>query len=304
MIKLHINNEVGLLESVILGSAINFGDTPNIDDCYDPKSKHHVVEGTFPFEADLINEINSFEDVLNKYKVKIYKPKDINSLNQIFTRDVGFVIEDKFFISNIIQDRSLEINGLEEILQNINSDNIINLPNSVSIEGGDVILCDKYLFVGYSKENDFDSYKVARTNEEAISFLQKTFPKKEVLGFELNKSDNDFVKNILHLDCCFQPIGNNHAILYADAFYNTSDVDFLINYFGEENIIFINRNEMSEMYANVFSISPNTIVSDKKFVRLNLELKSKGFVVEEVNYRQVSKMGGLFRCSTLPLLRR
>tara|TARA_B100001029_G_scaffold4860_1_gene3495 strand:+ start:134 stop:1048 length:915 start_codon:yes stop_codon:yes gene_type:complete len=304
MIKLHINNEVGLLESVILGSAINFGGTPNIDDCYDPKSKHHVVEGTFPFEADLINEINSFEDVLNKYKVKIYKPKDINSLNQIFTRDVGFVIEDKFFISNIIQDRSLEINGLEEILQNINSDNIINLPNSVSIEGGDVILCDKYLFVGYSKENDFDSYKVARTNEEAISFLQKTFPKKEVLGFELNKSDNDFVKNILHLDCCFQPIGNNHAILYADAFYNTSDLDFLINYFGEENIIFINRNEMSEMYANVFSISPNTIVSDKKFVRLNLELKSKGFVVEEVNYRQVSKMGGLFRCSTLPLLRR
>ena len=304
MIKLHINNEVGLLESVILGSAINFGGTPNIDDCYDPKSKHHVVEGTFPFEADLINEINSFEDVLNKYKVKMYKPKDINSLNQIFTRDVGFVIEDKFFISNIIQDRSLEINGLEEILQNINSDNIINLPNSVSIEGGDVILCDKYLFVGYSKENDFDSYKVARTNEEAISFLQKTFPKKEVLGFELNKSDNDFVKNILHLDCCFQPIGNNHAILYADAFYNTSDLDFLINYFGEENIIFINRNEMSEMYANVFSISPNTIVSDKKFVRLNLELKSKGFVVEEVNYRQVSKMGGLFRCSTLPLLRR
>ena len=144
MIKLHINNEVGLLESVILGSAINFGGTPNIDDCYDPKSKHHVVEGTFPFEADLINEINSFEDVLNKYKVKIYKPKDINSLNQIFTRDVGFVIEDKFFISNIIQDRNLEINGLEEILQNINSDNIINLPNSVSIEGGDVILCDKY----------------------------------------------------------------------------------------------------------------------------------------------------------------
>ncbi len=108
----------------------------------------------------------------------------------------------------------------------------------------------------------------------------------------------------MHLDCCFQPIGNNHAILYADAFYNTKDVDFLTNYFGEENIIFINRNEMSDMYANVFSISPNTIVSDKKFVRLNLELKSKGFVVEEINYRQVSKMGGLFRCSTLPLLRR
>ena len=304
MIKLNINNEVGFLESVILGSALNFGGIPNIDDCYDPKSKYHIAKGTFPSEEDLMNEINSFEDVLHKYKVKIYKPQDIHFLNQIFTRDVGFVIQDKFFISNIIQDRSLEINGLEEILQNINSDNIINFPDSVSVEGGDVILCDKYLFVGYSKENDFDSYKVARTNEAAVSFLQKIFPDKEVLGFELNKSDKDFTKNILHLDCCFQPIGYNSAILYVDAFYNTSDVDFLINYFGEDNIIFINRNEMSEMYANVFSISPNTIVSDKKFVRLNLELKSKGFIVEEINYMQVSKMGGLFRCSTLPLLRR
>ena len=102
MIKLNINNEVGFLDSVILGSALNFGGVPNIDDCYDPKSKYHIAKGTFPNEEDLMNEINSFEDILHKYKVKIYKPQDINSLNQIFTRDVGFVIQDKFFISNII----------------------------------------------------------------------------------------------------------------------------------------------------------------------------------------------------------
>ena len=61
--------------------------------------------------------------------MEVFFPENIKELNQIFTRDVGFVIEDKFFISNIIQDRTLEINGLEEILQNINSDNKGHITN-------------------------------------------------------------------------------------------------------------------------------------------------------------------------------
>ncbi|MEE2931033.1 MAG: arginine deiminase-related protein [Bacteroidota bacterium] len=304
MIRLNIHNEVDSLESVILGIASNFGGTPKIDYCYDPKSKYHVMEGTFPVEEDLLKEIEYFYAILSKYKVKVYMPKDINLLNQIFTRDIGFVIHDKFFISNTIKDRSLEIDGLEEIFQNIDSNNIINIPDNVSVEGGDIILCNKHLFIGYSKTSDFDRYKVARTNEMALPFLQQIFSGKDIIGFELNKSDDDPRKNILHLDCCFQPIGNSCAILYPEGFCNQSDVDFLVNYFGEQNIIFIDQNEMLEMYANIFSISSNIIVSDKKFIRLNSEFKKRGFIVEEINYRQVSKMGGLFRCSTLPLSRK
>ena len=52
-----------------------------------------------------------------------------------------------------------------------------------------------------------------------------------------------------------------------------------------------------------FSISPEIIVSDKEFVRLNNKLIKCGFLVEEVMYSEIAKMGGLFRCSTLPLLR-
>ena len=57
------------------------------------------------------------------------------------------------------------------------------------------------------------------------------------------------------------------------------------------------------MYSNIFSISSNVVVSDIRFSRLNKWLKQKDILVEEINYSQISKMGGLFRCSTLPLIR-
>ena len=49
--------------------------------------------------------------------------------------------------------------------------------------------------------------------------------------------------------------------------------------------------------------APFSIVSDSTFTRLNSILKSLNIKVEEVYYREISKFGGLFRCSTLPINR-
>ena len=61
---------------------------------------------------------------------------------------------------------------------------------------------------------------------------------------------------------------------------------------------------MSKLYSNFFSIEKNIVISDKRFHRLNKWLSSVGVKVEKVNYSEVSKLGGLFRCSTLPLIRK
>jgi N-dimethylarginine dimethylaminohydrolase len=39
-------------------------------------------------------------DVLKKYEVNVFRPKLIKDYNQIFTRDIGFVI-DNFFLNQI-----------------------------------------------------------------------------------------------------------------------------------------------------------------------------------------------------------
>ena len=89
-----------------------------------------------------------------------------------------------------------------------------------------------------------------------------------------------------------------------NGFKNQSDVDYLVNLFKEENIHFIDKDEMYHMHSNIFSINPEVIVSDKGFTSLNQKLRDWGFTVEEINYQEVAKMEGLMRCSTMPLRRR
>jgi len=288
---------------VVLGTANDFGGTPKLEDCYDPKSKQHVVAGTYPTNEDCIKEMDALVAVFDKYDVKVYRPENIKGLNQIFSRDIAFVIEDKLILPNIIEDRAKEVDAVSHVLSQISEENKTKMPASARAEGGDVMPWHEYVFVGYSEKEDFEKYTVARTNRAGLEFLAKTFPNKQVKGFELNKSDIEPKENALHLDCCFQPIGKNMAILYKGGFKNTEDVEFLVNYFGEQNIIEISQEEMYNMNSNVFSISEEVIISEKGFTRLNAELRKRGFLVEEVPYAEIAKMEGLLRCSTMPLIR-
>ena len=304
MITLNIQNETAQLEAVVLGIANSFGGTPSLEACYDPKSKEHVKAGTFPTEDSIIPEMKAVCNVLEKHGVKVYRPKEIEGLNQIFARDIAFVIDDKMVLPNIIDDRADELKAIQAVIDEIDTHQLMKMPQEARAEGGDVMIWNEYLFVGYSEEEDFEKYQVARTNKEGVAFLQTSFPNRKVKAFELKKSDINARENALHLDCCFQPIGNKQAILFEDGFKNSEDVAFLVDYFGEENIIRITREEMYEMNSNVFSISPKVIISEKGFVRLNSELRNRGFQVEEVPYAEIAKMEGLLRCSTMPLRRK
>jgi N-dimethylarginine dimethylaminohydrolase len=298
-----ILNETSRLRVVVLGIADDFGGTPTVDKTYDPKSKEHVLKGTYPVEEDLLREIEGFKEVLEKYGVEVLRPVNIKGVNQIFTRDIGFVVDNIFVIPNIIEDRHLEGSAVADIVKNFDRANIIKAPNGARLEGGDVMPWNKELFVGYSEQDDFEKYKVSRTNRAGVEFLVNEFPGRQVHAFELNKSDDVAEENALHLDCCFQPIGYHQAIIYQGGFKHQKDFDFLVNYFGREHIIEITRQEMYEMNSNVFSISPQVIVSGVNFTRLNQELRHRGFIVEEVEYDEVAKMEGLLRCSTMPLIR-
>lgn len=298
-----VKDETSFLEAVILGIPYDFGGEPDSVKAYDPKSKAHIDARTFPIESDLIKEMDEFKAVLEKYQVEIYRPENIKKYNQIFSRDIAFVIDDVFVVPNILEDRGDEFNAIKHVVKMINTDSIIKMPDGVYVEGGDVMPWDDCIFVGVSDDHDFEKYTVARTNYPGVAFLQKTFPKRTVVSFELNKSDTDPRTNALHLDCCFQPIGKNQALLYRGGFKNKEDVQFIFDYFGAENIIELNHDEMYHMTSNVFSISTHVIVSEKRFTRLNNELRKRGFTVEEIQYAEIGKMSGLLRCSTLPLRR-
>jgi N-dimethylarginine dimethylaminohydrolase len=303
MLDLNIKNETSRLRAVVLGTAINNGPTPKLEEVYDPKSLEHILANTYPIEADMVVEMEALNAVFKKYEVTVFRPELIENYNQIFARDIGFVIDDIFIKSNILPDRVRELDAIQYIIDQVNPAKVIRPPEEVHIEGGDVMLWDDYVFVGTYKGSDYANYITARTNMHGVNFIKELFPNKKVKEFDLVKSKIEARDNALHLDCCFQPIGTNKGIIYKRGFREEADYMFLVDLFGKENLFHIKRNEMYNMNSNVFSIDTNVVVSEKKFKRLNKWLRSNGFVVEEIPYAEIAKQEGLLRCSTLPLIR-
>lgn len=301
--KLNIQNETSRLRAVVLGTAKSVGPVPSIEEAYDPKSVEHIKAGTYPKEADMVKEMEAVAKVFEKYNVKVYRPKVIEDYNQIFSRDIAFVIEDKFIKANILPDREGEYQAIQHVIEQIDKDKVIILPEECHVEGGDVMPWNDYIFIGTYTGDDYPDYITARTNIEAVKAIQELFPHKIVKAFELRKSNTNAKENALHLDCCFQPIGKDKAILHKNGFLVESEYEWLVNLFGKENVFEITKEEMYNMNSNVFSISEDVVISERNFTRLNTWLRDNGFTVEEVPYAEIAKQEGLLRCSTLPLIR-
>jgi len=300
MLGVNLHNETDKLYMVILGIGIDQGTR---EKSINPKANRHLEEGTFPLEEDMMTEITEFEQILIQNEVIVFRPQNIKEKPQVFTRDIGFVIGNIFFVSKMSQQRDQEeIKGVQYLLDLIEKENIVeiaNIPENVSVEGGDIMLFGDKVFVGKSN----------RTNDEAFLFLKNNFEKrlkKEFIQVKVNANESA-EENVLHLDCAFQPIGKNSAIIYEDGIINLDD--FKTHLIGV-NLISVSKKQAYRMFPNIFSISPTLIVIEKRFFELKhklLNLNRKGLEdikILEVNYSETSKMSGLLRCSTLPLLRK
>ncbi|MHA7101061.1 dimethylarginine dimethylaminohydrolase family protein [Roseivirga pacifica] len=286
-IHLHIANETNQLKAVVLGIGTDQGKPYDIN----PVAKMHKEEGTYPTEDDVIAEIATVETALKAEGVTVFRPKNMPNQKQIFTRDIGFVIDDKFVVANMKEPvRKAEIEGIQHVLDQLDPDSIIEVPESATIEGGDVLVHHDHVFVGISK----------RTNKAGFEFLKATFPDKQVIGLNVVVSD-DPKKNILHLDCAFQPVGDKYAIIYEDGFQEKPQS--IYDLFGEENLIKVNQQQMNRMFPNVFSVSPKKVLVEEGFTTLIDALESRNIRCIKVKYAETSKLSGLLRCSTLPLIR-
>jgi len=301
---LNVKNETSLLKAVVLGYPGDIGKTPALNETYDAKSYDSVLNNVYPTEEGISKEMSAFEKVLLKHDVHISRPWSIENCNQIFTRDNAFVIEDKIINSNIIPERIGEKEAYEDIYDQISYRKIYNLPDKAHVEGGDVVLYNDIVFLGIYTGPDYSKYKTARTNTGALHFLEELFPEKRFIPLEMKKNDTNPYEGVLHLDYAFMPVGKNKAIIYKDAFAHEDDYKLLTDIFGLSNLFNITREEMYNMTANVFSISPSVVVSESNFTRLNKHMEEKwGLEVETVPYHEISKIGGLFRSSTIPLIR-
>lgn len=200
---------------------------------------------------------------------------------QVFTRDIGFTLGHQVFVADMAHD--VRIGEEREFITYLEHEKITytNLVGDI-IEGGDVLIDGNTIYVGISN----------RTNVEAIQHLQTLLPTYDVIEIP-------FTDTYLHLDCVFNIISPNEALIFPGEI-DKDKAKFLASRY---ELIKVSEEEQATLGTNVLSIGEKRILSLPINKDVNEKLKDRGYEIIEVDITEIIKSGGAFRCCTLPLLR-
>lgn len=204
--------------------------------------------------------------------------------NQLNTRDVAFVIGNKFIISPMKEkERQNEHLALENFISGLEPNDIILRPEFGIIEGGDIILGQSKIYVGISQ----------RTNSLGLEWLKKNFSDDyEIVPVYLQN-------NFLHLDVVFNILSSDTALIFTDGI-KPSSLDVIRSSY---KTIETHVDEQINLPTNVFSIDEKTVIADPRNKKTNKRIQAAGKEVIEIDFSEISKIGGSFRCSTCPINR-
>ena len=251
------------------------------------RGQKHPESG--PVLADKVMlELTRFRKLLTKYGVEIVPPKPVEGgVSQIFTRDPLFAVGKAVFLGSLLDDiRAIELEGLDEVRESLPGLIDLSREDNVLIEGGDVMVLEggKVVLVGTN----------LNTNEAGVT----------ALAAHLKKSDAKVHRirhHSLHLDCCLAPLPNGSAFYHRGTISRRS-MPLLREIFKE--LIPLETKEASIWLAsNLLWLNRETVVSGIQTTKTNDRLKAMGYKVEALDFTNVKRMWGSFRCATCPIKR-
>lgn len=200
---------------------------------------------------------------------------------QVFTRDIGFALGETIFIANMATNIRV---GEENVLKQWLEDEELSYYNLAEerIEGGDVIIDQNTIYVGLSH----------RTDQRAAEHLQRLLTPFHIIPIP-------FKEQYLHLDCVFNIVSPDVALIYPNALRKEDIKLFSSRY----ECIEVSEEEQFQLGTNVLSIGNKRVLSLPINEQVNHQLRTRGFDVIEVDITEIIKSGGSFRCCTLPILR-
>ncbi|MER2260806.1 MAG: dimethylarginine dimethylaminohydrolase family protein [Psychrobacillus sp.] len=229
-----------------------------------------------------ISQHQNFEEALRNAGVEVIKLQPSKDHpEQVFTRDIGFTLGNHLFISEMANPIR---QGEEKVLAKWMKEHDISYKklSNHSIEGGDVIVDGNRVFIGLSH----------RTSMSAIETLQNELPDFQIIPIPFNPK-------YLHLDCVFNILSSKDALIYPDAF-DANTVDYLSSMY---HLIEVNESEQFSMGTNVLSIGQKRVFSLPINRDVNDQMRKHGYEVIEVDFSEIIKSGGSFRCCSMPIIR-
>ena len=184
------------------------------------------------------------------------------------------------------QSRANEYQGIQYLIGQFGSTKVVRAPKKIVIEGGDIIVAGKNVFVGLSQ----------RTNQDGCDWLGQQLPNYKVIPVRLKTLAEG--EDCLHLDCIFVPVGKSHCLIYPEGIKGEIPLPLK----GYKWLV-VTSEEQSQLATNVLLLSDHLVISRMNAQRINAELRSLGLEVIELKFDEAPKTGGSFRCCTLPLWR-
>ncbi len=254
-------------------------------------------------------ERENLKEVLEKYGVEVVRPRLLTDFEKETSRESGscnFFVRDPFFsVGPSIIEGSLrffhrrnEILPIRDILVNEaystgafyvsvpkpDSSEGIDSEQGPFLEGGDVLVLDKTVFVGNSG---------LASNHNGFLWLQSFLSH---FGYEV--VEVPLTQDVLHLDCALSFVRDGLMIICKEALING-----IPEALKDWDTISVPYKDIAYLAVNGLPINESTYIIDPQFEYIAKQLKTRGITVEYVDFEISRSLGGSFRCSTQPLLR-
>lgn len=239
-------------------------------------------------------------EVLSRYDVDIERPRLLNDAEKAQAGSAGysnFFIRDPFFtIGSFLIEANLrfthrrsEVLPARDLLVNrANASNCtyVALPQPAAVknqgpflEGGDVVVLGKQVFVGNSG---------LASNPEGARWLSNLIAP---AGYTVELVN--LRPDILHLDCALSLVREGLMVVCEDAF-----LDGIPPVLNSWDRVQIDLPDVELLAANGLPINSNVYITDPIFQSIGNQLSARGINVEYVDFSITRSLGGSFRCST------
>lgn len=152
------------------------------------------------------------------------------------------------------------------------------------LEGGDVLVLGKNVFVGISGR---------ASSPRGAAYLEKVLLPQ---GYRVHTVT--LKSNFLHLDCAMGLLREGLMLVCPDAF-----LEGVPEMFRDWEKILVTEEEAAQLATNGIAVSPDVYVTDPAFKRVGHEITKRGIEVHYIDLSISRSLGGGFRCSTQALHR-
>lgn len=204
---------------------------------------------------------------------------------QLYPRDLAFAVDDTLFLARSRDPiRRKEQRALEPLLPQLSK---VERLGGGFVEGGDVIVTDDVVLVGLSEAS----------NLSGVSALREGFARagidREIVPIEFSG------RGVVHLDTKFTLVGPRLGYVHSASLtpYSRS---ILAERF---ELVEATDDEARSLMVNTVALGPDRVIIDARAQRLAAALRAHGVQPIPLDFSEVTKFPGGFRCATLPLRR-